>query len=430
MGYKLLLADDSITIQKVVGIIFANEDYELTVVDNGDAALEKARELLPDILLVDALMPGKTGYEVCEAVRNDPALKHIPLLLLSGAFEPFDEEKARQSGADDYISKPFESQHLIDKVKRLIGLGRERAELAPVHEPAVSVIPPAQPYMAGLAAEIAETPPIATISPELVADESAKAFFRLDEGSGEGAKEILPFAEVIEATPEDDLWGVFELEEVEEEESGAFAEVIEEDLAGSGAEMEAVEAFSFEEDEEAALSESGGEAVTAAVPGFDAGWEPAGEQTFSFQEEEESGEVQDYSFGEPCGAPIEGDIQVVETTEILDAGYFAETAEPAVLTSEAAEGESPMVPLMPETDRLFAPEEEYVPVIAAAPPTGEPVAVTPSVSVSAGAVSEEQLAAIISKISRDIIEKVVWEVVPDLAETLIKEEIRKLKEGI
>ena len=67
MGYKMLLADDSITIQKVVSIIFANEDnkdFELTVVDNGTAALEKAREILPDILLVDALMPGKTGYDV------------------------------------------------------------------------------------------------------------------------------------------------------------------------------------------------------------------------------------------------------------------------------------------------------------------------------------------------------------------------------
>ena len=72
MGKKLLLADDSITIQKVVGIIFANEDYELTVVDNGNAALDKARELLPDIIMVDALMPGKTGYEVCEAVRREP----------------------------------------------------------------------------------------------------------------------------------------------------------------------------------------------------------------------------------------------------------------------------------------------------------------------------------------------------------------------
>jgi CheY-like chemotaxis protein len=75
MGTTLLLADDSITIQKVVGIIFANEDYELVVVDNGDSALEKAREIYPDVMLVDAVMPGKSGYEVCEEVRRDPLLK-------------------------------------------------------------------------------------------------------------------------------------------------------------------------------------------------------------------------------------------------------------------------------------------------------------------------------------------------------------------
>ena len=124
MSNKLLLADDSITIQKVVGIIFANEDYELTVVDNGDAALEKAKQIIPDIILVDALMPGKTGYEVCAEVRRDARLKAIPLLLLTGAFEPFDEDKAKQSGADDFISKPFESQQLIDRVQKLIDLGR------------------------------------------------------------------------------------------------------------------------------------------------------------------------------------------------------------------------------------------------------------------------------------------------------------------
>src|SRR5690349_3579557 len=113
MGSKVLLADDSITIQKVVAIIFANEDYELTVVDNGDAALQKARESIPDVVLVDALMPGKNGYEVCQEMRRDPVLKNVPLLLMTGAFEPFDEDKARQCGADDFISKPFESQNLI-----------------------------------------------------------------------------------------------------------------------------------------------------------------------------------------------------------------------------------------------------------------------------------------------------------------------------
>ena len=94
MRTKLLLADDSITIQKVVGIIFASEDYELAIVDNGDAALAKAREIKPDVLLVDAVMPGKTGYEVCEEIRRDPALAGTPILLLIGAFEQFDESKA------------------------------------------------------------------------------------------------------------------------------------------------------------------------------------------------------------------------------------------------------------------------------------------------------------------------------------------------
>jgi CheY-like chemotaxis protein len=91
MGNRLLLADDSITIQKVVAIIFANEEFELTVVDNGTAALEKAREIKPDVMLVDALMPGKTGYEVCAEIRRDPNLSSVPLLLLIGAFEPLDE---------------------------------------------------------------------------------------------------------------------------------------------------------------------------------------------------------------------------------------------------------------------------------------------------------------------------------------------------
>ncbi len=131
MSNKLLLADDSITIRKVVGIIFANEDYSLSVVDNGSAALEKAREIMPDIILADVIMPGKTGYEVCAEIRSDPLLSHVPLLLLTGAFEPFDEEKARQSGADDFISKPFESLQLLEKVERLIELGKERKAARP-----------------------------------------------------------------------------------------------------------------------------------------------------------------------------------------------------------------------------------------------------------------------------------------------------------
>ena len=84
MPKNLLLADDSITIQKVVGITFANEDFKVTSVDNGDDAIAKARELRPDVILADVVMPKKNGYEVCEAVKGDPALQGIPVLLLAG----------------------------------------------------------------------------------------------------------------------------------------------------------------------------------------------------------------------------------------------------------------------------------------------------------------------------------------------------------
>ncbi len=83
MPKTILLADDSVTIQKVVAISFASEDVTVLTVDNGDDAIAKAREIRPDIVLADVVMPGKNGYEVCEAFKADPGLRHIPVLLLS-----------------------------------------------------------------------------------------------------------------------------------------------------------------------------------------------------------------------------------------------------------------------------------------------------------------------------------------------------------
>jgi len=144
MSIKILLADDSITIQKVVGIIFGGEEYSLTVVDNGKAAVEKARELNPDVLLIDALMPGMSGYEVCEAVRATPSISTKPILLLTGSFEPFDETKAKNCGADDFLAKPFESQQIVAKVRALIELGSSRTAI-PVAAEQESFVPPPVP---------------------------------------------------------------------------------------------------------------------------------------------------------------------------------------------------------------------------------------------------------------------------------------------
>src|SRR5687767_1513802 len=107
MPKSLLVADDSLTMRKVIGLIFATEDFTVTAVDNGMEALTKARELKPDIVLADVTMPGKTGYEVCEALKTDPATQSIPVVLLAGNFEPFDEARAKSAGANDHIKKPF-----------------------------------------------------------------------------------------------------------------------------------------------------------------------------------------------------------------------------------------------------------------------------------------------------------------------------------
>lgn len=118
---KLLLADDSITIQKVINLTFADEGIQVTAVGNGLTAVERLEEIAPDLVLADVHMPGLTGYQVCERVRQTPGFENIPVMLLVGSFEPFDETEARRVGADDFLTKPFQSiKQLVSKVHSLL----------------------------------------------------------------------------------------------------------------------------------------------------------------------------------------------------------------------------------------------------------------------------------------------------------------------
>lgn len=120
MTKHILLADDSVTIQKVVELTFSEGDYRVVCVSNGKAAVQKIKDDRPDILLCDVIMPEMNGYEVASFVKKNPTFSGIPVILLTGTFEPFDEDKARQSGADTYITKPFDSRMLVDKVEELL----------------------------------------------------------------------------------------------------------------------------------------------------------------------------------------------------------------------------------------------------------------------------------------------------------------------
>jgi CheY-like chemotaxis protein len=136
MPYKLLLADDSVTIQRVIELTFADEDITVTAVGDGQQAIDRLLTAPPDIVLADVGMPGRDGYEVAAFIKNDPSLQHIPVLLLTGAFEPVDHDRARSVGCDGVLAKPFEPQLLISRVKELLrGVGQLPA--APVSAPAV-----------------------------------------------------------------------------------------------------------------------------------------------------------------------------------------------------------------------------------------------------------------------------------------------------
>jgi CheY-like chemotaxis protein len=120
MPATLLLADDSVTIQRVIELTFADEDITVVAVGDGDAAIARLNSAPPDIVLADVDMPGRDGYAVAAHVHQTPALSHIPVLLLTGAFDPVDEARARESACAGVLVKPFEPQMVISRVRDLL----------------------------------------------------------------------------------------------------------------------------------------------------------------------------------------------------------------------------------------------------------------------------------------------------------------------
>jgi CheY-like chemotaxis protein len=115
---KILVADDNSNIQKMVGLALKDQGIDVVAVGNGEAAVRKISDIRPDLVLADVFMPVRNGYEVCQYVKADSALSHIPVILLVGAFDPLDEQEAQRVGADGVLKKPFvPPEPLISMVK-------------------------------------------------------------------------------------------------------------------------------------------------------------------------------------------------------------------------------------------------------------------------------------------------------------------------
>ena len=124
---NILVADDSVTMRRIFELTFAGEDAKLTCVDSGDAAIARASELSPEVIFVDSSM-ATDGYKVANAIKSTPGLERTAVILLASQKSPYDEAKGKAAGVDDHVIKPFDTQHLIDKFKRVLAQPRAAAQ--------------------------------------------------------------------------------------------------------------------------------------------------------------------------------------------------------------------------------------------------------------------------------------------------------------
>ena len=157
----ILCADDSVTMQTVAEVTFKATDYTYVGARSADEALSKAKSQKPALVLADALMPGKTGYELCQAIKADPGLADVPVVILCGNSQAYDPARGAQVGADGSLTKPWDTQVMLDKVAEYIdkGGGAKPTVAPPPVKQTVAGPPTPAPVAAPPAAAAAATAP-------------------------------------------------------------------------------------------------------------------------------------------------------------------------------------------------------------------------------------------------------------------------------
>ena len=149
MAVNILVADDSVTMRRILELTFQGEDASVTAVETGDSALRKASEITPDIVFADLSMQGLDGYALASAIKAAPGLERTAVIVMASQKHPYDEEKGRAAGVDDHIIKPFDTQHVIERLKQVLAKARvapgAAVAAAKVGAPSVGKAPAAAP---------------------------------------------------------------------------------------------------------------------------------------------------------------------------------------------------------------------------------------------------------------------------------------------
>jgi CheY-like chemotaxis protein len=403
--YTLLLADDSVTIQRVIELTFADEDVKVIAVSDGDQAIARVESSPPDIVLADIGMPGKNGYEVAKYIKQSPRLAHIPVVLLTGAFEPVDQARANDAGCDGVLAKPFEPQLVIGRVKDLLAKSAPPRTAAPpaaaAPAPAAAPTAPAPPPRSVAAGDAPLDQPAATTTGSPALDDY---FDRLD-----AAFQTLPGSTSAAATP-----------------SGNAASDI--DWFGKP-------------DSSAPASEAWDLPAADSVPA------DVADLALSYESPQAAGAT--------LGAPMEnapGASSDMDTTATARgaAAPVSHEARPAAIAAAAPPPSTPAAPAPPASpspvaSTTAAPSAPVqLPTIESLPPLAEAFAAIlaaeqhdasepaqwPGSSLSADALVEQVSRRVLDRLSERVVRDAVSDIVSQIAERLVREEIERIKSSV
>jgi two-component system, OmpR family, response regulator MtrA len=121
---RILVADDDVDIRELVEFKLATLGHEIVAVNDGAAAIDACRERKPDLAVLDVMMPGMSGLDAIRVIRSDPSMSDIPVILLTARAQESDVETGFDTGADDYITKPFSPRELASRVQALLASAR------------------------------------------------------------------------------------------------------------------------------------------------------------------------------------------------------------------------------------------------------------------------------------------------------------------
>ena len=400
MTKTILLADDSLTIQKVVELTFADTPYTVVSVSSGDELLDRLPEVRPDLIICDIIMPGRDGYDVCQDIKSSPDTLHIPVILLSGTFEPLDRNRALAVGCSEILSKPFEARKLIDSVDRLLS----GAEGPPAGAAAGASVRNAEADVAApesgsdLGTRLTDAPAdTGELEPD--ADELAEGLDFTETGFAEMEAAASPPADASMDLPREAL-----------------------DFDLSSGEVDPFADLDTGDD-----SPLGGDLGSA----FDAAGGPFSDGSVFDEPDEGPGDGEGPGDDEPP-RPSDADTGPAFAPEPMEAEHAMELDDEPLAAAPQPEPEPEQEP---ELELGAAPAFTADTDTAPLPPIDEPTTPEPAtVDLPAAAVGAslsdedvDRIARRLLELADDRIQQIAWEVIPDVAEVVVRERIRKLE---